>query len=229
MGKVPQIPVVWQVLIAVILTTARVGAEPPKEPPDEGARAKLLLRANEAMRDGRFAEARDGFLDIWEATGEHEAACNVGRLSYRVGDMPRAVEFLTLCVSYGTDPEHTVGARLELAHARRQVAEVRVRGPAGMDVTIDGRPRGRAPVVAYLAPGAHTIRGTRAPDLSAESTATIGAGESRVIELTPTRPPTVPRADDRILIAGAATSAVLFGTGAGLMGAVYFKESEGQD
>lgn len=229
MGTVPRFILVLQLLAALVLTAARAGAEAPKEPPEEGARAKLLLRANEAMRDGRFAEARDAFLAIWEASAEHDAACNVGRLSYRIDDMPRAVEFLTLCISYGSNEAEIGGARLELAQARRQVAEVRVRGPAGTEVSIDGHLRGRAPIVAYLVPGVHVISGRRAPDLSAEKAITVGAGEARIVQLEPTTPPRAPRASDRIIIAGAAVSATLLGVGGALTVAAYIKESEGDD
>ena len=198
------------------------------EPPDEDGRARLELAADQAMRDGRFADARDALLAVWEATAEREVACNVGRLSFRIGDPVRAVEFLELCVSAASRPDkHTEGASLELAQARRQVLTVRVRGPEGTEVTVDGRPRGRTPLVAYLAPGPHTVRGTRPGGLEAERAVEGPAGASRVVDLELAAP--APRADVRILGAGAAASMALIGLGAGLALGAHVEEQSGAE
>lgn len=229
MANLPRIMAEWQLLAALGLAASIAHAEPMAgvQAPDDRARARLLYQANEAMRDGRFAEARDAFLSIWEATSEHEAACNVGRLSYRVGDMGRAAEFLVLCVSNASDPEQAEDARLELAQVRRRVAEVRVRAPSGTDVSIDGQYLGRAPVVAYLEPGSHTVGGMRPGSQGVERTISASAGEARVVDLDPIPIPTRPSADNRILVGAAAVSAALLGAGVVLTIAGAAEEREG--
>jgi hypothetical protein len=200
-------------------------AEPPGEaaPPAEGERARLLAAADAAMRDGRFADARNALLAIWEATGEREAACNVGRLSFRIGDMPRAVELLQVCVS--SAPEETEEAesiRLELTQARRQVVELRVRAPSGTDIVIDGRARGRAPLVAYLPPGEHTVRGIGPKGSEALARIHGSAGESRVVELDLTVPGARPKG--WIVAGGGVASAVLLSLGGALTVASYVEK-----
>lgn len=196
-------------MLAVVTSVARA------EPPAEGTRARLHLAADEAFKDGRFADARDAFLAIWEATGEREPACNVGRLSFRIGDMPRAVEFLGVCIS--TAPEGTKGledVRAELAQARAKVAEVRVRATAGTDVLVDGASRGRAPLVVYLPPGPHAIEG-RSRAGSTERTIATAPGEIQIIDLQPEPEKVAPRrASGWIIASGAAGSAVMVGLGA---------------
>jgi hypothetical protein len=200
-------------------------------PPDEQSRRQLRLTADQAMRDGRFADARDAHLALWEATGERSDLCNAGRLSYRIGDMVRAVELITLCVSTAPGPdEKAEGARLELAQARRKVVELRIRAPEGTDVSVDGQPRGRAPIAVIVAPGPHKVRGVRAGGSQAEATVDAPAGETRVVDLAPAprppaaKPPASPppapapalRPDLRIVGAGAGVAAALLGAGVAL-------------
>ena len=160
------------------------------------------------------------------ATGERDPACNVGRLSFRIGDMPRAVEFLKLCIS--TAPEGTddvQDARVELAEARRQVAELRVQAPQGAEITIDGTSRGRAPVVLYVEPGSHTVRGVGRGGAEAETTITASAGKAHVVELDLKRPSARPNG---WIIAGGTTASVVFlGVGAVLTVAADHQESAG--
>jgi hypothetical protein len=209
--------------LAALGSVASVGRA---EPPAEGQRARLLATADEAMRDGRLAEARDAFLAIWQATGERDAVCNVGRLSFRIGDMPRAAEFLERCVATAPEEtEETEDSRLELMQARRHVAELRIRGPAGTDITIDGKPRGRAPLVVYLAPGGYTVRGTGPGGAEAEAAVRAAAGDSKIIKLDLKAP--AARPNGWIIVGGAAVSASLLGLGAALAVASYVQERAG--
>jgi len=186
------------------------------EPPPEGTRARLLLSADEAMRDGRFADARDAFLAVWDATGERDAACNVGRLSFRIGDMPRAVEFLNLCVSTAPEgTEDTKDARAELAQARRKITELRVQAPKGTEVLIDGTPRGRAPLVVYVPPGVHTVAGKGPGELEAETKIGATPGKVQVVELKP-KPP-AGRLNGWLVTSGVVGSAALVSLGVVLL------------
>lgn len=207
MGKIPRFISAIQVC-GLILTAALARAEPPPE----GTRARLLLSADEAMRDGRFADARDAFLAVWEATSERDAACNVGRLSFRIGDMPRGVEFLELCVSTAPEgTEDTRDARAELAQARSKVTELRVRAPRRTEVLIDGTPRGRAPLVVYVPPGSHTIGGRGPGGSEAEVLVSATPGKTQVVELKPTPP--AGRVNGWVVAGGTVGSAALVGLG----------------
>ncbi|XYH97676.1 hypothetical protein ACMHYB_59640 [Sorangium sp. So ce1128] len=74
------------------------------------------------------------------------AACNIGALSYRMGDPVIAVRWLSLCreiMRAPRTPEERAlyASRLaDLARARQLVGEIRVIAPAGASIAIDGEP-----------------------------------------------------------------------------------------
>jgi len=223
MGKASRFVIASHVAVLCLATTSFLRAEPLSD----GGRGRLLLSAEQAMKDGRFAEAREAFLDLWEATGERDAACNVGRLSFRIGDMVRAVEFLRRCAATAREGDRDAkDVQIELAQARRQVTELRVPAPAGAEVTIDGTSRGKAPLVAYVAPGQHTVGISGAGGRKAETTVHAGAGETRVVDLHLKEPS---GADGRIIVAGGAVSAVLLGVGTALLVAAHQEEQDAKE
>lgn len=200
--------------ISALALAGAAHAESPPLPP--GARARLLLAADQALRDGRIAEARDAHLALWDATGEQAHACNAGSLSFRMHDMPRAVELLGLCVAKASpaDPD-TKDARIELAQARMLVAELHVRGPDGTEVLIDGNRRGEVPLTIYVWPGSYVVTGKRADDEEGSAGVKAAAGEAHRIDLVLERPASRP--NGWIIAGGAVTSAGLLGLGAGLL------------
>ncbi|XXX75278.1 hypothetical protein WMF30_47285 [Sorangium sp. So ce134] len=124
-----------------------------------------MAQANAAVDEGRLADARDLWMAVWKVDRSQVAACNVGALSYRLGEAPAAVRWLSLCKEImrapGTPRERELyESRLaDLARARQLVGEVRVVAPAGAAVTIDGEPvelEGGAPVPVL--PGRHVVR-----------------------------------------------------------------------
>lgn len=186
------------------------------EPLPPGARARLLLTAHQALTDGRIAEARDAHLALWEATGEQEQACNAGRLSFRIRDMPKAVELLGHCLANApADSDDTKDIRIELAQARMLVAELLVRGPKGTEVLIDGARRGKVPLTTYVWPGFYVVTGQRSDDEEGAVGVNAEAGEAHAVDLRLERPASRP---NRWIIAGGAlTSAGLLGLGTGLL------------
>lgn len=182
------------------------------EPLPPGARARLLLTAHQALTDGRIAEARDAHLALWEATGEQEQACNAGRLSFRIRDMPRAVELLGHCLANAPgDSDDTKDIRIELAQARMLVAELLVRGPEGTEVLIDGARRGKVPLTTYVWPGFYVVTGQRSDDEEGAVGVNAEAGEAHAVDLRLERPASRP--NGWIVAGGAVTSAGLLGLG----------------
>jgi hypothetical protein len=221
------------------------GAAPP-DPRDE-----LRGSALQAMKEGRFADARDVWLRLWELERSRVAACNVGELSLRIGDMPRAAEFLTTCVQGGAKEEPDAAARardeehvLSLARARQAVGALSFRAAEGAEITVDDRPVGRAPLdrEVFVAPGSHRVRAELGEE-SGEVAVEVAAGAARrvVVPLeAPARPPPpapapVPmppspeRARGWIVATGIAASASLLAAGAGLLIASSAQEGKGEE
>jgi hypothetical protein len=192
------------------------------EPPPEGARARLENAATEAVEQGLYADARNTWLAIWELVPDRIAACNVGQLSLRIADMTRAAEFLTICVRDAperVDPD----ARdredqrvLDLAKARQAVTALTVRVRDGAELTLDGKPIGRAPLdrALFVMPGRHRIRAELRGETGEVDVDTTAGAERRVwIDLAP--PPDKPRT--WILVVGGISSGALLVGGAGLL------------
>ncbi|XXX77828.1 hypothetical protein WMF30_03510 [Sorangium sp. So ce134] len=106
--------------------------------------ARLRAQANTAQAEGRFAESRDMWQAIWRMERSQVAACNIGALSYRIGDAPAAVRWLSLCKEIMRQPSTPEERELyesrlfDLARARQLVGELRIALPAGATCTLDG-------------------------------------------------------------------------------------------
>jgi hypothetical protein len=248
---------------AALSIIAYLSYDPPTgwaAPPDRGPRGDLIRSANQAVDDGRYADARDAWLRIWELDRSRVAACNIGELSVRIGDMPIAAEFLAICVRRAQeDPEperqREEGHVLSLARARQAVGTLTFRVRDGADITVDGRPLGRAPLdhEVFVAPGSHRVRAVQGGELG-EVAVEVPAGAERRVDVPLAAPPTPapqprrapprqapqprqappPRqAPDRpqgwLVVAGFAISSALLVTGTGLLITSIVHESRGDD
>ncbi|WP_437810831.1 hypothetical protein [Sorangium sp. So ce1078] len=146
--------------LALFTLAAGAMAERPS-----GTSARLMQQAHAAVDEGRLADARDLWMAVWKLERSQVAACNLGALSFRLGDAPAAVRWLSLCKEMMRKPR-TPGERelyesrlADLARARQVVGELRVVAPAGAAATIDGEPvefDGGKPVPVL--PGRHVVR-----------------------------------------------------------------------
>ncbi|HTN88344.1 MAG TPA: hypothetical protein VL242_31905 [Sorangium sp.] len=152
------------------------------------AQHRLERSADRAVAEGQLAKARDIWLQIWQLAPSEKAACNVGQLAFRVADMPRAAEFLSLCLEKTPAPagpearERYASRALDLARARQEIGALTFAVPQGAQVSIDERPVGRAPLgrEVFVAPGSHRVRA--ALDTAAKETAVeVRAGEARLV------------------------------------------------
>ncbi|WP_437753225.1 hypothetical protein [Sorangium sp. So ce1389] len=215
------------------------------------AQRRLERSADRAVAEGQLAKARDIWLQIWQLEPSERAACNVGQLAFRVADMPRAAEFLALCLEKTPAPagdearERYASRALDLARARQEVGALTFAVPQGAQLSIDGHPAGRAPLgrEVFVAPGSHRIRA--ALDTAAKETAVdVRAGEARLVVIDLAAPvsgrqaPAPPRlpalagqaapADEGpaaglILVGGVATA------GCVTLGAIFLTESRGHE
>ncbi|WP_438017936.1 hypothetical protein WMF18_02100 [Sorangium sp. So ce315] len=166
----------------------------------EDAVTRLRAQANAAQAEGRFAESRDQWQAIWRMERSQVAACNIGALSYRIGDAPAAVRWLSLCKEIMRPPSTPEERELyesrlfDLARARQLVGEIRIVLPAGASCTIDGEPvtieRDR-PVAVN--PGRHTIAATL-DGAVVRVDIDVRRGETREVRLDFTAPPLRPTA-----------------------------------
>ncbi|WP_433933761.1 hypothetical protein AB3662_05070 [Sorangium cellulosum] len=187
---------------ALLSTSAGVMAAPPS-----GARDRLVTQAHTAVDEGRLADARELWMAVWKLERSQVAACNIGALSFRIGDMPAAVRWLSLCKDIMRAPR-TPGERalhesrlVDLARARQLAGELRIVAPAGATVTIDGAPteiEGDRPIP--VEPGRRVVRAAL-DGRTATAEVDVPRGETREVRLTfppppaPQRPePEAPRA-----------------------------------
>jgi hypothetical protein len=190
--------------------------------------------ANKAAGEGRFADARDIWRQLWAVAPSFHAACNLGHLEHHLDNMVETVRWLSRCerlrrpVLNREEEERADVDRTTLAAARSRVGELSIDVPAGTLVTVDGQPVDLSePVV--VTPGSHVVRAELADGIG-EATIDVGAGQTRRVHpvasppaIAPSPPaPIVPAPQERpgprlhVITAGAVTSGVLLVTGIGL-------------
>ncbi|WP_437677411.1 hypothetical protein [Sorangium sp. So ce131] len=134
--------------------------------PVQDAATRLRAQANAAQEEGRFAESREMWQAVWNMERSQVAACNIGALSYRIGDAPAAVRWLSLCKEIMRQPttpqeRELYESRLfDLARARQLVGELRIIAPAGAACTLDGEPVVIDDKPVPVDPGHHLIAAT---------------------------------------------------------------------
>ncbi|HTN92393.1 MAG TPA: hypothetical protein VL242_52360 [Sorangium sp.] len=170
---------------ALLTLAAGALAERPSE-----TSVRLMAQAHAAVDEGRLADARDLWMAVWKVERSQVAACNIGALSFRLGEAPAAVRWLSLCKEIMRKPR-TPGERelyksrlADLARARQLVGELRVVAPAGAAITVDGEPvelEGGKPVPVL--PGRHVVRASL-NGKTAEAEVDVPRGGAREVRLT---------------------------------------------
>lgn len=199
-------------LVAVVLGAGAPGFAAPPKPGDpftwmadvERQRwyAELRKRGNEAVKDGRRAEAIEAWLEAYKLIPSRVLACAIGRTMMlgRANGLGGAL-WLTRCVNMAPIPEHSdKDAAKELAAqqeeivlrdlARARVGALRVITDKDADVHVDGRTVGKAPLddEVFLEPGLYRVAvslGSRSRSIEVR----LSPGESRTVELSLPSPP----------------------------------------
>ncbi|WP_437832300.1 hypothetical protein [Sorangium sp. So ce1153] len=211
------------VCLAVLLASAGAHAEPPRR----GMREQTIQAANRAVGERRLADARELWRALWEAEQAPEAACNVGQLSSRMGELLTAREYLAICVRLDPGEAH----RIELARVEARLGRLIVQAAPGVTVRVDGRELEPGARETWVRAGDHLVEIERA-GRRASAPVLVPAGERRQVtlelpserlELPPERParparrPSPPPAPGPTWsiyagLAGAAVAAVVGGT-----------------
>lgn len=211
------------VCLAVLLAPAVARAEPPRR----GMREQTIQAANRAVGERRLADARELWWALWEAEQAPEAACNVGQLSSRMGELVTAQEYLAICVRL--DPGEA--NRIELARVEARLGRLIVRTDPDVTVRVDGRELDPGVRETWVRAGEHLVEIERA-GRRASAPVLVPAGERRQVTLDllperiespagaarpPARRPSPPPAPGPtwpmyVGLAGAATAAVVGGT-----------------
>ncbi|WP_437723897.1 hypothetical protein [Sorangium sp. So ce861] len=211
------------VCLAVLLASEVARAEPPRR----GMREQTIQAANRAVAEHRLADARELWRALWEAEQAPEAACNIGQLSSRMGELVTAREYLAICVHLDANEAH----RIELARVEARLGRLIVRADPDVTVRVDGRELEPGVRETWVRAGDHLVEIERA-GRRASASVLVPAGERRqvTLELPPERPEPRPERPARparrpspphapgptwpmyVGLAGAATAAVAGGT-----------------
>ncbi|KYF72846.1 hypothetical protein BE11_41190 [Sorangium cellulosum] len=167
----------------------------------DDAVTRLRVQANAAQAEGRFAESRELWQAIWRMERSQVAACNIGALSYRIGDAPAAVRWLSLCKEIMRPPSTPEERELyesrlfDLARARQLVGEIRLIVPAGASCTIDGEQvTVERDKLIPVNPGHHSIAATLNGAAAVRVDIDVRRGEVREVRLDLTAPALKPTA-----------------------------------
>lgn len=204
------------VCLALLFASASASAEPPRR----GTREQTIQAANRAVAERRLADARELWRALWEAEQAPEAACNVGQLSSRMGELVTAQEYLAICVRLAPREDH----QIELARVEARLGRLLVRAAPDVTVRVDGQELEPGVRETWVRPGDHHVEIERA-GRRASAHVLVPAGERRqlTLELPPERPAPPARRPPRppepgptwpiyAGLAGAATAAVAGGT-----------------
>jgi hypothetical protein len=207
-------------LMLVVSATAQAqpvpqGATATKEADDH------FLKGKAFMKDGNLRGAYEEYKAAWGLKRTYDIAANLGNVEMTLR-MPRdAAEHLAFALrSYavtGVTPDKIERMRQVFAQARAQVGAVQIKVSVDdAEVSIDGRPLGRAPIAeeVFVEPGAHVIEGQLTGYGAARVTITAEKGGAQTATLALSRSPVGP--NKTVLITGG----TLAGIGV-VMGAVF--------
>ncbi|WP_437713148.1 hypothetical protein WMF45_45780 [Sorangium sp. So ce448] len=170
------------VCVAVLLASGDVCAAPPRAPT---TRDRTIAAANRAVEERRLGDALVLWRGLWDAERSPDAACNVGQLASRTGELTTAREFLQICVRLDLREAH----RIELGRVEAQLGRLSIRAPTDVVVRIDGRELEPGVREVWVEQGSHIAEIERA-GREASARVLVPAGERRqvTLELPPERP-----------------------------------------
>lgn len=230
--KRAMIGILCAALAAPLMCTATARAADP--PADGFARQRALFEEGKRLYgEGRWAEARAVFLEIWAMRKSYDVAAYLGDIELMLGQARSAAEYLTYALRtlpVGAKPalRQTLSALFE--EARRLVGGVRIQvNKPGAEVFVDGTSVGYAPIgnEVFVEPGEHELTAKREgyADAIARVEARAGAAYEVALTLKPAAihpaPPkestaVPPREHEMGTHPGVAPSDVLIGAGIGL-------------
>lgn len=129
---------------------------------NDRAREKFRLGVN-AMRAGRFEEARQLLTEAWQLRRTYDVAATLAQVENELGHRARAAAFLDFCMN-NFAPIESDNNFQQLAQAfdeaRRRVGRIDLSSvPPGTEIRVDGQTLGITPfeLPMYLEPGPHRL------------------------------------------------------------------------
>jgi hypothetical protein len=180
-------------------TTAALAADPKPgaRPGAPNATPKPQDRANElfdqaaaAFDAGRYAEAQEKLEQVWALKKTYDVAGNLGVVEVKLGKYPQAAEHLAWALQHfplTEPPKARRGFEQELEKARAQSGALRVVvSVEGAEVSVNGRPAGKAPVAdeVFVEPGMITVAASAPGYEAAQQTIRVEKGGSAEVKLT---------------------------------------------
>jgi tetratricopeptide (TPR) repeat protein len=170
------------VLFAVVLALPRVGRA---EERDDQARARHAAGVA-AFEAGRFVEAAAAFEEAWALSARPALLYNIARAYDGANQLMKArlAYERYLASPAASDEEEALRIARRLRTLEADLAHLKVEGPAGADVLIDGEVRGTlAPAAAFeLDPGAHRVEVRRSGLGSMSGELRLRPGERRTFD-----------------------------------------------
>jgi hypothetical protein len=147
--------------IAVAIAVA-AGSAPRVARADDRAGAKAEFEAGlEADRRKDYASAIEHYLRAYELAPHENALFNIAVDYERLGALRDAATYYGRYLDDAGDTDDRAKITKLMDSLRRRPSQVTIRStPPGADISIDGSPVGKAPVVRDLAGGAHSITAT---------------------------------------------------------------------
>ncbi|MCK6588841.1 MAG: PEGA domain-containing protein [Polyangiaceae bacterium] len=209
---------------------------------DDKAR-ELFRDGVKAAEASQWAKAHASFLAAWSLKEHYQIAGNLGTSEAKLGKWRDAATHLSYYLREAPKEKVAERKSAEdlLAQARAKVGSITVRAePAGAEVFVDGVSVGKAPLAGevFVEPGAHGIEVKLEGYEPAKKNVSAGAGSAQSVEMRlaqvgpkesgkplkeaaqgeASKPPPTGSVESRgpnkaLIIAGAATSAALIGTG----------------
>lgn len=189
-------------LQAAALAACLCPAEVCHAAPPQSESAKLRAQGDIAADSDNLHEAVELWLRAWTMSpGDHDLACNIGRVLFRVAKYPESSLWLTRCVHLLPDArtpaevDRLIRATNELHSAREQVATLSFKAEPGTQIVIDAEIVRTTPLREdiFLAPGDHHIDAHKdGRSLSLDVTVAEGKEQSVSIEFPKAEQPTLP-------------------------------------
>jgi hypothetical protein len=157
-------------------------------------------RGVELANQNAYAESLLEFSRAYELSPHYSVLYNIGQAHVALGHSAQAVEALKRYLGEGganiaLDRRQEVEAQVIRQFERTATLEVRV-DRAGARVTVDGEPRGAAPLAGPVRVdiGTHQVMARLDSGESSEQTVTVAGKENRLIELQLNAPAMIPKA-----------------------------------
>lgn len=184
-----------------LLLAAAVALAAPAARGDDVAEARAHFRkGTQLYRTGRYAAAIAEFEAAYRAKPAGAVHFNVAQARERLGDHAGALRAYRDYLREVPDADDRAAVRATMHRLERKLAATGVQAllvssdPPGADVTVDGRARGRTPLVVALPPGPYAVAISRpgfAPVARAVTLAPDAAADVDVA-LRPELPPVPP-------------------------------------